>query len=279
MRSVLSFFFLTALVPTAITASTPFWFSPWLCLEVCGDSAKDIAGQLNQLSVNRSRFTGALFEAYNLGPSSALIVNNLTDVVPQLNGLGLEAWAMVSSFPYPPEFLLWMRQLFAAPAPFIAAAIAAGKARNLTGFNVDWEPTSGRNATKPTAEDAAMYAAFLDTFARALHAEGLQLSVDVAAWSPIWDLKAIGATSVDRVGYMGTYTVPDTVWSEQLALAMADIPKQKLVVGLETDNHVNSTGVAYRFAALRKAGVRAVGVWRAAVPDAWWGEVDAWEAA
>jgi hypothetical protein len=255
-----------------------FWFGPWLCLERCGDDAKDIAYQINQLSLNRSRFTSALYELYNLGPNSTLVTNNLTDVTESIITLGLESWPMISSYPYPPHFLNWMRELFAAPTPFINACIAAAKARHFTGFNVDWEPPSGANATQPTKEDAAAYAAFLDTFATALHAEGILLSVDVAGWSEIWDLKAIGLTGVDRVMYMGTYTKPDDVWLQQLALAMGSIPASKLVIGLETDNMVNATGVALRFAALKKAKVSAVGVWRAGIPTEWWGEVDAWEA-
>lgn len=228
--------------------------------------------------MNRSRFTSALYELYNLGPNSTLVANNLTDVTPSIISLGLESWPMISSYPYPPHFLDWMRELFANPTPFISACIAAAKSRHFTGFNVDWEPPSGKNATKATKEDAAAYAAFLDTFATALHAEGILLSVDVAGWSEIWDLKAIGATSVDRVMYMGTYTKPDDVWLQQLALAMGDIPAGKLVIGLESDNNVNATGLALRFAALKKAQVKAVGVWRAGIPDEWWGEVDDWEA-
>ena len=261
------------------TPCTSFWFAPWLCLERCGDSPSAIASQLSQLSANRSRFTAALFESYNLGPNATLLPNPLTDVAPRLAALGLESWAMISSYPYPPQFLDWMRQLFAAPAPFIQACISAARARGLTGFNVDWEPPHGANATKPTKEDAAQYAAFLNTFAAALHGSGLQLSVDVAAWSKVWDLKAIGATAVDRVAFMGTYTLPDGVWEQELALVVASVPLEKLVVGLESDNGLNATGLQLRFTALRAAKVRAVGVWRAPIPEFWWGEVDAWERA
>ncbi len=51
-------------------------------------------------------------------------------------------------------------------------------AYNFTGYNVDWEPASGNI----TGQDAADYAAFLDTFARAMHAVGKTVSVDVATW-------------------------------------------------------------------------------------------------
>ena len=219
-----------------------------------------------------------MFESYNLGPNSSLVANALTDVAPAVRALGLEAWAMVSTHPYPPQTLAWMRAVFAAPARFIAAATAAARARNLTGFNIDWEPPSGAGAPTPTPQDAASFAAFLDALARALQAEGRQLSVAVAAWSPVWDLRAIGATAVNRVAFMGTYTAPAGEWAAQLALALASVPLRKLVVGLETGGSVNASGVAQRFAALQAAGVRAVGVWRAPVPEEWWGAVEAWEA-
>jgi hypothetical protein len=76
---------------------------------------------------------------------------------------------------------------------------------------------------------------------------------------------------------MGTYTAPAGEWATQLALALASVPLHKLVVGLETGTSVNASGVAQRFAALQAAGVRAVGVWRAPVPEEWWGAVEAWE--
>ena len=107
-----------------------------------------------------------------------------------------------------------MRELFANPQPFIASCIAALKAdASLTGFNVDWEPTSGNGAPTPTADDAVAYAAFLDTFAKALHAAGpYQLTVAVATWSPIWNLTLLGKTDVDLIAHMGTYVGSWTTW-------------------------------------------------------------------
>lgn len=36
-------------------------------------------------------------------------------------------------------------------------------------------------------------------FAKALHKEGIKITVDVASWNSIWDFKLIGQTDVDRV--------------------------------------------------------------------------------
>jgi hypothetical protein len=38
---------------------------------------------------------------------------------------------------------------------------------------------------------------FSQTFAQGLHANGLQLSVDVAGWSPIWNYDALAQSSAD----------------------------------------------------------------------------------
>lgn len=37
----------------------------------------------------------------------------------ELIALGLEAWPLLSSYPHPPEFMDWMRQVFQNPDPFI----------------------------------------------------------------------------------------------------------------------------------------------------------------
>ena len=177
----------TAGVLACVALATPtvaVFSMPWMCLERCGHSADEIALQLHQLDVNRTVFTDVAFELYNRGPNSSLVVNNLTRVDAALARLGLRTHAMVSSYPYPPEFLLWMRQLFASPQPFIDALIADVTARGISGVNIDWEPVSGAGAPNVTAQDSIDYAAFLDQLTVALHARGILASVDVATWSP-----------------------------------------------------------------------------------------------
>ena len=242
---------------------------PWLCLEVCGDSPRAIAADLAQVRANASVFRAASFEAYNLGPNSTLVRNNITRAAAPLRAAGVLTLAMVSSFPYPPAFLGWMREVFADPQPFFDACVAAAAAEPVDGFNIDWEPPA---ADKPTAADAAAYAAFLDALARARHAHGLLVTVDVATWSKIWDMRAIGATAVDAVFTMNTYTAGDALWAQQLAEDVAAVPADKLVVGLQTTAHgkpFNASDVALRFNAIKAAGVRRVGIWDAPVPDAW----------
>ena len=226
----------------AAAAAGPSVLFPWLCLERCGDDAAAITAQVQQLTVNASLFTGAAFEQFNLGPNSTLVLNNLTRVSAAIAAAGVpQRYAMISSYPYPPQFLTWMREVFSNPGPFIAACIAALKANpSLTGFNVDWEPQGGAGAPQPHRADALAYASFLDEFAMSLHAAGdYQLTVAVATWSPIWDLGALGKTSVDYIASMGTYTGNFTVWKAQLEDLLTAVPASKAVVGLETTNDVS----------------------------------------
>lgn len=251
---------------------------PWMCLERCGDNSTDIAQQLQQLRANVTDFTGVSFEIFNLGNNSALLPNNLTQVASAVNSMGLQSWAMVSSYPYPPWFLLAMRQVFADPAPFIAQCVAAAQSHGLTGFNIDWEPTTGAGAPDPTPADTAAYAQFLDTLARGLHAHGIAVSVDVATWSPIWNLTAIAATAVDYVMTMNTYTSDWTTFQKELALSVAQIPLSKLVVGLEPSDGLSAQEVAQRFTALTAAGVHQIALWRTPIPDVWWPYLNAFAA-
>jgi Glycosyl hydrolases family 18 len=272
---------LLALAALPQLARAAFFSMPWLCLERCGDSSADIAAQLAQLGgPHKADFTAASFELFNLGPNSTLIVNNLTNVAAQLDALGLQTHAMVSSYPYPPEFLVWMRQVFADPQPFVDAVVAAAKKWGLAAINIDWEPTD--KGPKPTKQDAADYAAFLDTLACALHEHGLLLSVDVATWSDIWDLALISATRVDFIANMETYVTDDDLWLKEFQASLALIPRSKLVVGLQ--NHeasVNSTGLKLRFDAMASASppVRQIGIWRAGIEDSWLPFLDAFAAA
>jgi hypothetical protein len=263
-----------AVLTAAPFASAGKFVMPWMCLERCGDNSSAIAQQLATLEAKKSDFTAVAFELFNLGNNSALLANNLTNVAPSIARIGLERHAMVSSYPYPPWFLLAMRSVFKDPQPFIDACIAAAASYNLTGFNVDWEPTSGNGAPAPTPDDTVAYAAFLNALADGLHAHALQVSVDVATWSPIWNLTLIGQTHVDYVMTMNTYTSDWATWQKELAIVLQDIPLSKLVVGMETDVALTSQDVANRFAALDAAGVRQIALWRTPIPDIWWPFLD-----
>lgn len=269
------------LVASALAATQARGFAmPWMCLERCGDNAANITQQLHQFAVNSTLLNVASFELFNLGPNSTLVTNNLTQVASTLRKDGIKTIAMLSSYPYPPQFLSYMRQVFTNPQPFIDACISAARQYGLNGYNVDWEPVSGNGAPTPTAQDAADYAAFLTTFSDALHKAGLIATVDVATWSPIWNFTAIAASSVDYVMTMSTYTSDFPTFQTQLSYALSTIPAGKLVVGLETVKDNNGTPypdaeLKERFDLLAAANVTRLGLWRAPVPDNWWQFLDA----
>jgi spore germination protein YaaH len=245
---------------------------PWFCLERCGDNSSQISNEIRQVEENASVFSAVAFEDFNLGPNSTLVVNNLTQVAAAIREAGLAPFAMVSSYPYPPQFLDYMRAVFSAPEPFIAACLEAAAMQGLAGFNIDWEPQTGE---APTPADAADYAAFLGKFSSAMHAAGLVVSVDVATWSPIWDVPAIAASGVDLIATMSTYTANWTTWQAELAYFVSVVPAAHLVIGLETvrdsDNEPYTTAeLAQRFGALAAAGASQVAIWRSPIPDNWW---------
>ena len=142
-----------------------------MCLERCNGTTETIDANLKQIQQHLDVMTSVSFECYNLGPNSTLVQNNLTVVSPQLQQMGLETWPMVSSYPYPPQFLEWMRQVFANPQPFVDQCIQEGLKWNYTGFNIDWEPT-----TDASAQDAIDYANFLTYLTNNLHKKGLKVS-------------------------------------------------------------------------------------------------------
>lgn len=132
----------------------------------------------------------------------------------------------------------------------------------------------GDGAPTPTEQDALAYANFLTVYSDALHAAGLQVGVDIATWSLMWNMTAIGASSVDYIFTMQTYTDDWATWLAKLQQAVAQIPASKLVIGVEsakTDGTPYSTAeLQQRFAALAQYNVHRVGIWRAPVPDNWW---------
>lgn len=86
----------------------------WLCLEFCDETPEMIAADLLEIEQHRSSIAAVSFEKYTLGPNSTLVDNQLTVVSPVINKLGLESWPLLSSYPHPPEFIDWMRQVIVA---------------------------------------------------------------------------------------------------------------------------------------------------------------------
>ena len=162
----------------------------------------------------------------------------------------------------------------------LSTATCRAKKNGYTGWNIDWEPSDPKKV-KPG--DAEAYAAFLDTFAKAMHQHDLTVTVDVASWSPIWNLTLLAQTDVDLLETMSTYTDNPDTWDKQLDAALAAIPLSKLRVGLETMRNdgtpYDPKELARRFARLADANVRSIGLWKSPVPDEWWSFLNKFAAA
>eukprot|EP01090_Pellita_catalonica_P000327 TRINITY_DN10221_c0_g2_i1.p1 TRINITY_DN10221_c0_g2~~TRINITY_DN10221_c0_g2_i1.p1 ORF type:complete len:291 (-),score=51.78 TRINITY_DN10221_c0_g2_i1:13-885(-) len=245
--------------------------TPWMCLERCGGTSESIKANLKEIELHKNVLTGVAYEAYNLGPNSTLIVNDLTSVVDSITSYGLNAYAMISSYPYPPQFLDWMREVFRNPAPFFAQALKEIEAKNFQGYNVDWEPTKAG-----TLEDAKAYVQFLDTFARLLHTKKKTLSVDIGGWNPIWNWRMLGKSSIDRIYQMSTYTGDYATFKKELDKSVTDIPLSKLSVGLMTvddENHnqpFTQAEIQERFSQLADKNIKNIGIWKSPIPSSWW---------
>jgi hypothetical protein len=114
---------------------------PWMCLERCfNTTAHQIDLQILDLANHTDVVTDVAFELFNLGPNSTLVTNNLSPVADRLNALGFGTYAMISSYPYPPNFIDWLHDVWSNPQPFIKQCIVAAKKYKLTGFNIDFEP-------------------------------------------------------------------------------------------------------------------------------------------
>eukprot|EP00042_Codosiga_hollandica_P020244 m.64952 g.64952 ORF g.64952 m.64952 type:complete len:271 (-) comp49761_c0_seq1:114-926(-) len=238
----------------------------WMCLERCGGNSTTIEENLQQIADNLDVIDTVAFETYNLGPNSTLVFNdNLTDVNPALQALGVRRFAMLSSYPYPPQFLDWMMELFANPQPFTDACVEAALARNLTGFDVDFEPT-----VDATYEQAVAYGEWLTEFSLALQQRANALvTVDAATWNPLWNFTILSNTQVSKIHTMSTYTSNFNVFEEEFLDAVNHIAWDKLNIGLETTT-TDVYNLTRRFTVLENYYIPDIAIWDMPIPDTWW---------
>jgi len=178
----------------------------------------------------------------------------------------------------------WMRQLFNGSVyaqQFFNNAIDLAKKNNFTGWNIDWEPEDGVRGPNATAQDGLDYAQFLDTFAKVLHAENIELTVDIASWSPLWDFEHLAATGVDRLCNMDTYTGNFNLFKSKLSRSVKQIGFPLLGVGLEVLNEnrnraFNTTELYERFELLYSVDAQEIDLWDMPMSDDMWNFVDTW---
>lgn len=244
---------------------------PWMCLEVCGFSSQDISDQLQQLSNHSSSLAAVSYERFTVDFNAGLIPVQVTDITDSVATMGLETWPMITIAEYSTA-----AGVFANPWPLINQSIAVGQKEGYTGFNIDWEFSTDNNTV------GTQFADFLDLFATELHEEGLQLTVDVAEWSRLWNATALVGTSVDRLLDMETYEVEN--WSTYFRDALEVIPLSQFGLGLQTVDpstgvDLNDGQLSRRFAAATREGVQEIDIWDMPLPDSWWPFIEAFAAA
>lgn len=255
---------------------------PWMCLEKCGQNNTYIIDSLKDIIEHKEELTGVSFEMYELGPGSKFIKENITSVGSVLKGIDLETYAMISSCImcdnatccYPDDFLLWLRELFSNPDPFINAAMQEIQDTDFTGYNVDFEPTA-----TATPEDAQKFAEFLTQFAASLHQIDKKLTVDIASWNPIWNWTLISNSQVDRMFLMNTYTGNFTWFQHFFEEAIKTIDINKLGIGLESINPntnlpFSNNDLQQRFDLILNNNIQEIDIWDAPVPDNFWPFID-----
>lgn len=242
----------------------------WLCLEIC-DNKTRITQQIEVIKYHAPKsLTDVSFEKYTLSPNSELVLYpRLSDVHPilkNITGFGgkkLKTFPMITSHPYPDDFILRMRKLFANPTPFIESAVQNLLKNGYEGYNVDFEPK--RPGIVP--EDAVKYCEFLTKFANRLHSIGKTLQVDVAQWTPLWNYTLLGKTTTDDVITMATYAGNFTVFQGALKKAVNEVGVKKLQAGLmivhpQTNRGYSREEIDMRFKEVQSYRVKGVSIWR-----------------
>lgn len=247
---------------------------PWLCLEFCDETTQEIDANIEQLNSLKSLINAVSFEKYTLGSNSTLVDNNLTIVNDRILAMNIETYPLLSSYPHYPEFIDWMRELFANPDPFINKCISEAKLNQYSGYNLDFEPTDNISSA-----DASAYANFINTFSVRLHENNFKLSVDIAKWTvngiSIWDYDSIATTNVDTAISMGTYTSNNTAFSIQLNYTLDSFGLTRTGIGLETVNASNESeplsieNIKYRFDLINLYKIENIAIWKMPIPINW----------
>jgi len=172
-----------------------------------------------------------------------------------------------------------------ADPPLMAAAAtqaaAAAKAHGWAGFNVDYEPGG-----MWSAPEFACFLANLRPLALALHAVGLELSVDICCISQVANFaEQIAGSAVDRWVPMDTYNDDLPSFLNDLDIYQRFVPSNNLAPGLfptgppgwNNDTGSGHTQAVERFGLLQRSGAQHVALfcldpdsnaaWEA---DHWW---------
>jgi len=209
-----------------------------------------------------SLFQAVSFKWCEVNSSGLLVREQVTDVRPLVQSLGLQSFPMICS-----ENLDNMRQVFASPNGLIDEAIAKALEWGDTGFNIDFEPDE--SIFNVTSQDAADFESFLEVFAAAAHSNGLILSVDVDRWGLIWN-HTLNAPSVDKILDMDTYQPQIGGVEMMLHKDMNQYGVKRLGMGINTKYGYTDQQVQQLYQLIADSTIREVDIWAMPIPDNWW---------
>jgi len=245
----------------------------WACLNVCGENNSQQIQQIHDHSplAGSGDLTAVSFEAFGLGKNSTVVWENNQNITQDLRNWGLQSYPMLGSIK-----IHEIRQLFRNPFPVIQACIELGKKNRWTGWNIDFEPVYG-----VTVQDGVDFAAFLNTFAVALHVYEMTLSVDVASWNTnFWNFSLIAATAIDYVITMDTYEAGWKQWLHDFDHALETIPIKKLGIGLESTKPSGQPwteeDLFRRFQSITASQVIQIDIWDLPINNSMWSFISNW---
>ena len=242
----------------------------WLCLERCGETSADIHKNLDVIRAVAPRaLTAVSFEMFDLKESSNIVQNpRFTDVYSQLRTMKGAFDKQLRLLPMITTVQIdYMRTVWLNPEPFIRQCIDIAKSNQFTGYNIDWEPEKG-----VLASDAPKYVDFLGKVVTAFDQHGLELNVDVASWTVLYNFTGISqAMSVgpveNRMITMDTYAGSQSGWEKAFNKAITSVTSiERLGIGLDTVNPNNGLpltkeDLAWRFGYIQDHKIQEVDFW------------------
>jgi len=234
---------------------------PWMCLERCGEKVDADLAEI--LRLGPKVYNVVSIEAYDLDWGATIKDCGYSRVGPNLVAAGIKVMPMITT-----ANIKKLRDLWNDTDGFISKAMDVARNNKdwITGFNIDFEPEGGEN---PTYNDAVQYANFLDKFAKALHAEGFYLTVDIAQWSNLWQDELLAKTDVDRFITMQTYTLNLDDFKYIVKFRLAHYGTAKFGVGLYTGMKFTAADIKARLDFVRSCGIDNIGIWDTPIPSDW----------
>ena len=232
-----------------------------MCLERCEE---DVEHSMNQLlSVGPSTISWVSFEAFDLDYRGTVVDIGLSHVGPKLKAAGFTLYPMITSTNIYKLCDVWR---YTEKTINVIVQIAKDNHDWIDGFSIDIEP---EHREEPTRDDTIKYANFVNVLAKNLHAIGVNLTVCIANWSPLFDGNLLKLTEVDRFIQMSTYTANLPHFEEIVNESLDFYGTKQLAIGLQQLNSYSASDLQKRLDYLRFKNVTMFGLWATPIRENW----------